>query len=287
MSHKEQLGFLSVACNTEQTDYLQLAYLQALNIKETQKNNKYAIVVDQKTQAQITNNHKKVFDYIITAPNHNFGPFGTEAFLFELTPFKETIKLESDLLFTRSIDHWIHTFRLRDMVLSVGCKNYQQEQSGARKYRKVFDDNWLPDVYSGLMYFRFTKTAKDFFDIAKQIYSSWDRIIPVLKNCRETIPSTDVVFALAANIIGPDLCTLPSANFVNFVHMKPGINGFNEDLTFDEVFVTEVDSGMIRINNINQYHPLHYYNKKFASVDLIKYYEQQFFSRNRSTSSQI
>lgn len=274
MNHKEQLGFLSVACNTEQTDYLQLAYFQALNIKKTQSNNRYAVVVDQNTLTKITEKHKKVFDYIITAPDHAFGPFGTEAFLFELTPFKETIKLESDLLFTRSIDHWINAFRSRDMVLSIGCKDYQQNSSHARKYRKVFDDNRLPDVYNGLMYFRFTKTAKDFFDTAKRIYSNWNEIANTLKNCRDSIPTTDVVFALASSIVGEELCTLPSADFINFVHMKPGINGFDEDLTFNEVFVTEFDQGMIRINNINQYHPLHYYNKNFVTDEMVKYYEQ-------------
>lgn len=274
MNHKEQLGFLTVACNTEQTDYLRLAYLQAVNIKKTQKNNRYAVVVDRGTRSKITQDHEKVFDYVIEAPDHEFGPFGTEAFLFELTPFKETIKLESDLLFTRSIDHWIHAFRLRDLVLSTGCRNYQQELSYIRKYRKTFDDNNLPDVYNGLMYFRFTKTARDFFDTAKKIYSNWNCIVDVLKNCREPIPSTDIVFALAARIIGEELCTIPSADFINFVHMKPGINGFGEDLKFDEVFVTEFDQGMIRINNVNQYHPLHYYNKNFVTEQMLEYYEQ-------------
>lgn len=272
--NKEQLGFVTIACNTDTVDYLHLAYIQALNVKKTQKNNKFAVIVDERTNQLVTDKHKETFDYIIKAPNHNFGPYGTEAFLFELTPFKETIKLESDLLFTRSIDHWIHAFRLRDIVLSVGCKNYRQEQSPARNYRRTFDDNHLPDVYNGLMYFRFTKTAKDFFDKTKHIFRNWNSIINNLKNCREDVPSTDLVFALAAQLIGQELCTLPSADFINFVHMKPGINGFDETLKFDEVFVTEFNQGMIRINNINQYHPLHYYNKSFVTDEMVKYYEQ-------------
>ena len=274
MNHKEQLGFLSVACNTEQVDYLHLAYVQALCIKKTQKNNRYAVIVDKKTHSVIEDKHKKVFDYIIEAPDHNFGPYGTEAFLFELTPFKETIKVECDLLFTRSIDHWIHTFRLRDLFLSTGCRNYHGEPAESRKYRKFFDDNDLPDVYNGLMYFRFSKTAKTFFDRAKLIYSNWNQIGDILKNCRELYPSTDVVFALAAQIVSKELCTLPTADFVNFAHMKSAINNFDEDLNFDEVFVTEFNEGMIRINNINQYHPLHYYNKDFVTHDMIEYYER-------------
>lgn len=273
MNHKAQLGFLTVACNTEQTNYLQLAYVQALNVKQTQKNNQFAVVVDNATMQKVTDQHKKTFDYIIEAPEHSFGPYGTEAFLFDLTPFKETIKLESDLIFTRSIDHWIHAFRLRDMMLSTGCRNYKQQIAVSRQYRKTFDDNNFPDVYNGLMYFRFTKTARDFFDTAKKIYSEWNSIVDTLKNCREEFPSTDVVFALAARIVGEELCTLPSADFVNFVHMKPAINGFDEGLAFDEVFVTEIDRGMIRINNINQLHPLHYYSKNFIK-QLAEYYER-------------
>lgn len=274
MRHKEQLGFLTVACNSDNVDYLQLAYLQAFNIKRTQKINKFAVVVDKLTRQKITKKHEKVFDYIIESPEHSYGPFGTEAFLFDLTPFKETIKLESDLLLTRTIDHWIHAFRLKDIVLSTGCKNYLQENSQIRKYRRVFDDNNLPDVYNGLMYFRFTKTAKDFFDLTKLIFTNWESIKNNLKNCREEVPSTDLVFALTARLIGEELCTLPGADFINFVHMKPAINNFDNDLTFREVFVSEFDQGMIRINNINQYHPLHYYDKNFITQDLLDYYEQ-------------
>jgi hypothetical protein len=144
----------------------------------------------------------------------------------------------------------------------------------SRAYRKTFDDNHLPDVYNGLMYFRFTQTAKNFFDTAKNIFSNWDTIKNQIKNCREDIPSTDLVFALSAQIIGPELCTLPTADFINFVHMKSAINEFDRDLNFNQVFVTEFDTGMIRINNVNQYHPLHYYDKNFLTDEMIDYYEQ-------------
>jgi hypothetical protein len=274
MNHKEQLGFLTVACNDGVVDYLKLAYAQALCVKKTQKNNQFAVVVDGSTKKQLNEKYLSTFDYVIEAPEHSYGRYGTEAFLFELTPFKETVKLESDLLFTRSIDHWINAFRLRDIVLSTGCKNYRQEASSVRAYRKTFDDNGLPDVYNGLMYFRFTQTAKNFFDVVKSIFANWATVRNQIKNCREDEPSTDLVFALAAQIIGPESCTLPAADFINFVHMKPAINEFDYDFNFNQVFVSEFDQGMIRINNINQYHPLHYYDKNFITDEIIEYYEQ-------------
>jgi hypothetical protein len=44
--HKEQQGFLTIAANTEDVDYLRLAYLQALNIKATQKIKSFALITN-------------------------------------------------------------------------------------------------------------------------------------------------------------------------------------------------------------------------------------------------
>ena len=275
--HKAQQGFLTFAQNTAEVDYLRLAYLQALNIKATQPNAQVAVVVDLPTKELINDTHLSVFDYVIDLARDDSGStsnwkLDNEWQAFWLTPFKETIKLESDLLFTRSIDHWWTTFRLRDVVLSHGCRNYQQQLSTNRKYRRVFDDNQLPDVYNGLMYFRFTKTARDFFTYARQIYENWPAVRDTLKNCRDEQATTDVVFALAALLVGSELCTVPTADFVNFTHMKPAHNGFDETISFQEAFVAEFDSGMIRVNGINQLQPFHYYDKTFAQDEMIEYY---------------
>jgi len=261
---------MTFAKNSEATNYLELAYVQALNIKNTQQVQQYAVVVDAATRDLITARHEQVFDHIIVA--ESAGPFDAESQAFWLSPFQETIKVESDLLFTRSIDHWWTAFRLRDICLSTGCKNYRQESADSRKYRRVFDDNLLPDVYNGLMYWRFTQTARDFFALAGQIFSNWNLVSAELKHFRENAPSTDVVFALTAQIMGPASCTLPSLDFINFTHMKPAINGHAESLKFTEVFVTEFDSGMIRVNNINQYHPWHYQDKQFVNSEITEYY---------------
>lgn len=270
--HKEQQGFLTIACNTEEIDYLHLAYLQALNVKSTQKVKSCAVIIDEFTSKFINPEYKKTFDYIITLPPSSTGPYGLEAQVFWHTPFKETIKLESDLLLPTAIDHWWAAFRLRDLVFSTGCKNYQQQISGSRKYRKIFDDNHLPDVYNGLMYFRFSKTAHSFFTFAKNIFNDWNSIKVHLNGCNDEYPSTDLVYALCTNAIGRELCTIPSLDFINFVHMKPSINDFNEEYSFNEVYVTEFNKGLLRINNINQYHPIHYHVKNFPTEEIYDYF---------------
>jgi len=272
MNHKEQQGFLTIAANTPETDYLELAYLQALNIKATQKIKSFAVIVDPDTNLQIQEHHKKAFDYIIETSSSTTGPYGLEVQAFWLTPFKETVKLECDLLITRSIDHWWNAFRLRDVVLSTGCKNYLQQSGTSRRYRKLFDDNNLPDVYNGLMYFRYSKTAADFFRKAAEIFANWDIVQNNLLNCRDEYPTTDVVYALTAEIVGRELCTMPSMDFINFVHMKPAINGYPETAKFQDMYVTEFNQGMIRINNINQYHPVHYHEKDFPIKEMYDYF---------------
>jgi len=279
--HKEQQGFVTFAQNTDSVDYLELAYLQALNVKATQKINSYAVIVDAATKEKIDERHRLVFDYIIDLPvDYNASTstwkLANEWQVFTLTPFKETIKLESDLLFTRSIDHWWTAFRLRNMVLSTGMRDYRQELSTVRKYRHFFDDNQLPDVYNGLMYFRFSAEAAKFFRTAQDVQANWALLKDkILKNCREETPSTDVLYAVTALIVGVETCTIPSMDFINFVHMKPGAQGWSDDHSWLKTVMHERDEDMIRINNLNQYHPVHYYDKKYATKKLIEYYESR------------
>lgn len=267
-NHQADKGFLTFAQNSNSVDYLRLAYLQCQNVKATQKNNLFAVIVDKETNKKVTDSHRELFDYIVELPDDYATDtnlkFANEWQAFWLTPFKETIKLESDLLFTRSIDHWWHSFRYKDIVLSTGCKNYFGETSDVRDYRRFFDDNHLPDVYNGLMYFRFSKTALEFFNTAKRVFFEWDSLKEhALLNCREESPSTDVLYAITAQLFGYEKCTIPSMDFINFVHMKPRIQKWTDELSWQDAVISEFDENMIRVNNVNQYYPFHYYEKTF------------------------
>lgn len=278
--HKSQQGYVTFAQNTDSVDYLRLAFVQAMNIKCTQKFNQYAVIVDHTTAKQITEEQRKVFDYVIVleedlAENSSW-KLANEWKVFSLTPFKETIKLESDLLFTRNIDHWWTTFRLKDVALSNNCRNYKDQISLVRTYRKFFDDNALPDVYNGLMYFRFSKSAHRFFEIAQKVYENWQVLSDnALKNCREPSPSTDVLYAVTANIFGQDNCLIPSADFINFVHMKPAINGLPNKPWFDSI-MSEREGDMIRVNNLNQYSPVHYFEKTYITEEIVDEYRERY-----------
>ena len=279
MSKLAQQGFLTFAQNTD-VDYLRLAYVQAMSIKLTMPDAKYAVIVDTATLSDVTDQHRKVFDYVIPVPvdhaKDETWKLSNEWQAFNLTPFKETIKVESDILFTRSIDHWWTAFRLRDVVLSIGCKDYQGNPGQSRRYRQIFDDNDLPDTYNGLMYFRYSQTAHTFFTVAKAVFQHWDLITPQLKNYRDEQPSTDLVYAIVARHLGIESCTLPECDFINFTHMKNSINRWSESTPWTEMVLSEVDVPMVRINNVNQYHPLHYQNKDWVTDDVVERFENEY-----------
>lgn len=283
LAHQEQQGFMSIAQNSD-VDYLQLTYVQAMSVKLTMPGSKYAVAVDSKTLESVTDAHRKVFDYVITIEDdqaeNDTWKMRNEWQAFYLTPFKETIKLESDLVITRDISHWWTAFRLRNIVLSTGCRDYLGKSSDTRAYRKLFDDNSLPDVYNGLMYFRYTPEAAEFFWWAREIFENWEYVRDnLLKNCRNDEPTTDVVYALAAQIVGEELCTLPEMDYINFTHMKPMVNKFSQVVPWNELVMCETSLPMIRINNVNQYHPLHYQEKSWVTDELVKEYEDELGRR--------
>ena len=278
---QEQQGFITFAQNTDHVDYLKLAYVQAMSIKLVMPDAKYAVIVDEATLARVEDCHHKVFDYVIPLPiDHAVNEtwkLSNEWQVFGLTPFKETIKLESDIVFTRSIEHWWTMFRLKNVVLSLGCRDFKGDPSEVRRYRKLFDDNNLPDTYSGLMYFRYSKEATDFFDVAERVYENWEYISQnILINCRDDLPTTDVVYALAALHLGVESCTLPEIDFVNFTHMKNAINGWPEATPWTKLVVSELELPMIRVNNINQYHPFHYQDKNWITDEVVGRFEHEF-----------
>jgi hypothetical protein len=200
------------------------------------------------------------FDYVrvITRTNlHN--PYADDWQVFYQSPFRETIKLEADMWITSSIDHWWNLFRKRDLVVSTGCKDWQDRFSTARNYRQVFDANNLPDVYNAITYWRLSRTAKKFFDLVRNIFENWIEYRKLLKFPDE-VPSTDLVYAVAAQIIGPESVTLPFATYPRIVHMKRHHAGTQTENWMNEL-IWEWDQGNLRIQTVAQSGAFHYYVK--------------------------
>lgn len=189
--------------------------------------------------------------------------FANDWQVFAASPYRQTIKLEADMLITSPIEHWWTMFEHRDVVISTGCRDYYDQPATSRFYRKVFDANNLPDVYNAITYWRLSSTAKEFFGLVRSIFEHWPDYKQLLKFPEES-PSTDLVYAMAAQIMGPEQVTLPLGFSPQIVHMKRHIIGGHSDNWTQELTWEHLEPGL-RINTVAQHGAVHYHIKDWLN----------------------
>ena len=178
---------------------------------------------------------------------------------FAASPYRQTVKLEADMLCASPFDHWWTLFEKQDVVISQGARNFYDQTATSRHYRKVFDSNNLPDVYNAITYWRVSKTAQEFFQLVRSIFEHWNDYRTLLKFADE-LPSTDLVYAMAANIMGKETVTLPVAHGPQIVHMKQHMINTHTNRWTQELVWEHTDPGL-RINTVAQWGMVHYYVK--------------------------
>lgn len=220
-------GFLWFAQNNDKTDYVELSKTLARSIKHWNKENKVCVITDEKSKFE--NEFVDVVKVLHKdhSVNHDI-KWANEFKAFEMTPFKYTIKIEADMVWTINTDWWWHHLWQHDLVLSVDCRDYRDNVVKTTPYRNTFSRNSLPNIYNGLMYFRKSKKAQHFFRIAKCIVEHWEEVrSKMLVACHDKFPSTDIVFALAYRIIDPTSCGLIDYDWFKFIHNKAAVHNLS------------------------------------------------------------
>lgn len=183
--------------------------------------------------------------------------------IYDGTLYEHTLKIEADVFLPRRIDHWWDTLIKHDLVLMTTIRNYTNEISQERFYRRFVQENNLPDIYNAITYFKKGRLAQQFFITVRDIFDNWESYLSILKEVGQTEPTTDFVYSLAAHIIGPERCTIPGFTEFSMTHMKQMINGLATHAWTDQL-VYEISRESLRINTIPQLYPVHYHIKSFA-----------------------
>ena len=232
-------GYLIPAINTESVDYVACAEQLATSIRQ------------HHPEANITILTREML------PNGDQGGFANDWQCFAASPYRQTIKLEADMVIASPIDHWWTMFEHRDLVISTGARDFYDQPATSRYYRKVFDANHLPDVYNAITYWRVSKTAQEFFRSVRNIFENWAEYRTLLK-FPDDVPSTDLVYAMAAQIIGPELVTMPFASYPKIVHMKRHMIPIHT-ANWTQELVWE--NNPLRFNTVTQWGAVHYHVK--------------------------
>lgn len=247
----DEQGYVIMAISNPRRDYFDCARTLCKTIKAWDPTAKVCLITDQKDANDPLYDHYRV----LTDVNYD-NPWANDWQLFRQTPFRETIKLEADMLICSSTEHWWDMFRHRDVVISTGCRDYYNQVSTARHYRQFIDHNNLPDVYNAITYWRLSETAREFFGWVRDIFLNWDEFKKTVKYPEDT-PSTDCVYAMAAEIVGRERVTLPFATYPKIVHMKRHIIG-TETERWGRELVWEYQNWRLRINTVAQWGAFHY-----------------------------
>jgi hypothetical protein len=219
--------------------------------------------------ANVTIVTTKMLPYGDQAPDTNW-KLQNDWQVYEASPYDETIKLEADLVIPRDIEHWFDICSTQDVVVCTKIRNYKGDISDIRTYRRFIDDNNLPDTYNAITYFKKSDTAKNFFDIVKNVFENWEDYKTILKCNSDEKATTDWVYAITCHIIGVEKTTLPGFDELSMTHMKQWVNGVTtEDWT--DTLVYEIVPEMIRVHTYPQHYPFHYHVKSFSDKIIESY----------------
>jgi hypothetical protein len=260
-------GFVILAQNTSEIDYISCAEALAKSLKKTMPQCDISIITDNPIKS-------KYIDKVIRLPYGDLAPDSwwklvNDWQVYEASPYDYTIKLEADLFIPKSIDHWWSALMQRDLVIATTIRNFKQDISKSRVYRRFIDDNNLPDVYNAITYFKKSETSQKFFSIVRNVFENWNEYKTFLKCNPEEIVTTDWAYAIAAHIMGVENTTMPDFTEMSMVHMKQFINDLPTE-NWTDTLIYEINSDVLRINTYPQLYPFHYNTKSFGAKLLEK-----------------
>jgi len=266
-------GFLTIAQNG-QYDYIRMAYALAMSLRVSQpKYNKLSVIVNK--GEEIPDEYKKIFDKIIfiEKPDKAWKVQNKWQY-FWLSPYDETIVLDTDMLFFNDIGVWWKCLEKSDIEFTTITKNYRGETTTSDFYRKTFTANKLPNLHTALFYFKKTEEIENYFKLVKVIFENWQVFYERFLKEPPKFLSGDVVYSLAAKV----LFSRKWDNFLTFTHMRSRLQ--DDDILSDWTkelpsFFTNYNGKIeLKVNNFNQIYPFHYIKKDFLSEEVVKFYEE-------------
>jgi hypothetical protein len=274
-------GYFMIANSTRETDYLKLAYVTALSIKLTQPEGYNAVSVAT-TNPDIVSNYRFswVFDNVIAYE----GPKGMNARsrVYQHTPYKETVFLDSDLLFLNDVSHWWHYMQKHDLYIATRPMTFRGETMTNRYFRATIDNNKLPDFYSGWLYFKQSRETTKFFRVLEALTDypeAWKEQLDSYNF--ESIP-TDEACALTAKMLDivEDMSN-PNVPFPRFTHMKShcqGLGATDYNWTDQLPFYYDADLN-VKLGPYAQTDILHYTKKDLITDNFVTTLENQIWNK--------
>ena len=266
-------GFCLLAQNNSEVDYIKQAYALAVSIHKFNKGQNVSLI----TNDEVPEEYKHVFDKIIDIPwtdqaEHTDWKIENRWKVYHASPYEHTIVMDVDMLILHDITHWWKELKKRNLFFVSNVKNYRNENVTTRYYRKTWDENNLPNLYSAFYYFKKSDEAHEFFKLLEIIMINWELFYGRFAgNYYQKWCSMDLSCSIASKILDNTLNITDPTSFITFTHMKPHCQNWHEVPTkWTTVlggYFTKDKTMMV--GNFLQRNILHYVEPEFLTDRLI------------------
>jgi len=261
-----------------QVDYVKQAVLLALSLSKNSPNEKISIITNDIVPAD----YEILFDKIIPIP------FGDDAEttiwkvenrwkIYHCSPYDETIVMDTDMMVFNDLTSTWNMLSDSDLFFTSEVRTFNNNVIENDFYRKTFTENYLPNTYVGVHYFKQSDLAKNFYNLLEIICKNWKEFWKeFLPNQTPGHLSIDVAAAIAIKILNiEEEVTNKKNNILTFTHLKPMIQGWNNppDRWQDKLGVYLDDNCNLKLGNFVQNGILHYTEKDFVEKVFNKYKE--------------
>ena len=273
-------GIVVLAQNNNEADYVLQASLLAMSLADTNPNTCISIVTNDKVPVE----YKKFFDKIIPIPfednsKNEDWKVSNRWKLYHASPYEKTIVMDTDMLVLQDISSWWNFLEDYELFFTSNVYTYRNELVTSDFYRKCFTSNKLPNLYSGLHYFKKSDTAKEFYKWLELVVNNWELFYGLY--AKENYPgrvSIDVSAAIVSKILDcNDAITNSKVKFPSFTHMKPRIQNWKLDAdSWQDCVGTYINKDCeIKIGNHKQTGIFHYTENSFVTDEIIERYRSK------------
>ena len=266
-------GFCLLAQNNSEVDYIKQAYALAVSIHKFNKGQNVSLI----TNDEVPEKYKSVFDKIIDIPwtdqaKDTNWKIENRWKVYHASPYEHTIVMDVDMLILHDITHWWKELKKRNLFFVSNVKNYRNENVTTRYYRKTWDENNLPNLYSAFYYFKKSDEAHEFFKLLEIIMINWELFYGRFAgNYYQKWCSMDLSCSIASKILDNTLNITDPTSFITFTHMKPHCQNWHEVpskwTTVLGGYFTKDKTMMV--GNFLQRNILHYVEPEFLTDRLI------------------
>lgn len=264
-------GFLIYASGI---DYIKQAYLCGLSIK---KLNNFPISLVTTDNNHITEKISNFFDKIIFVPpdlNQRYH-INNRSSLYFLSPYENTIVFDSDTIILENFDKkWQDLYDLNFIYYPTDAFTYRNEKITSNFYRKVFNNNNLPNVYTGCYFFKKCNESDKFYSLLKIVADNWPEFYKIyLGKDKLNPPSMDILTAITVKMFNVN--SNKQKHLFKFIHMKSKIQNWkiSSNSWLDKI-PYYINNNELFVGNYKQCGVFHYVINDFCNDYIIDMFEK-------------